>query len=821
MIRRLAPVVVLPLALLAGGLASSPWLRAFPSDVIAAPLIGAALLSVLVPFVVLRLGERRLWLTALIDLAAFVLYALLVVLHEPTGLGDIVDGLVHGPSELLTFALPLVSPRTLLVAPVAMCWLAGAIAGECVARQWFTVLPYGAWLVTFGLAYAGTVRAASGSVHDVRVSDTLLALGLLVVLLLLRVAQSWVRQDVGAESTQADGVLPLRGLMIGTGTTLAVALIAAVAVQSSAFTGRTTTPQRFPSVENSQPLSPVSFIAGLRPPKPTDPGRPVFRVTVDRTAPAYFGIANVDYYDGDGWSFNRSFRPSGGILPADDDPALNVRRPRVTQEYKIDAGPLTSAPWMPYLYRPQQVTGTTVNIDPTSGMVVPATALHSGQTYTVRSQAPTASFAALTSTALPATSAPPIDTQIPGALRATLGTVVTSFADETGAPTTPSVPFLQALGKDLQSKYGLAGSPTTSPATASPSTKASTKTTSPKTHRPSATPVASPSASARPRTGGVSFADVLASILGPQRSATPEQYATLFALVARQLGVPARLVTGFRVRSAHGGQTLAAGSYDVTTAEAWTWVEIPVRGNGWVVVDPAPSSVSEAPKPSVGAQLSQTPSATPKQNALITQSNGGHAVAPKSTVPHKSAASHQTLIVALLSGLGVLAVGLLLVLLLRKRLRVRRRRRAADPRRRLLGAWHESLDVLAESGLADLTNLTSSEIVMATGDRFGAEPARQAAYLGQAANAAIYSSSIWVGPAEADAAWVAHTALLRLVRRRLSVGARLAAGLRFHRVRAPRSPAGPVSWAAPAPTTTKRRHSDLRPNPRPRNHRAH
>jgi len=74
-IRRLAPVVVLPLALLAGGLASSPWLRAFPSDVIAAPLIGAALLSVLVPFVVLRLGERRLWLTALIYLAAVRLLA--------------------------------------------------------------------------------------------------------------------------------------------------------------------------------------------------------------------------------------------------------------------------------------------------------------------------------------------------------------------------------------------------------------------------------------------------------------------------------------------------------------------------------------------------------------------------------------------------------------------------------------------------------------------------------------------------------------------------------------------------------------------------
>ena len=31
------------------------------------------------------------------------------------------------------------------------------------------------------------------------------------------------------------------------------------------------------------------------------------------------------------------------------------------------------------------------------------------------------------------------------------------------------------------------------------------------------------------------------------RAATPEQFATFYAVVARYLGVPARLVTGFRV----------------------------------------------------------------------------------------------------------------------------------------------------------------------------------------------------------------------------------------------------------------------------------
>jgi transglutaminase superfamily protein len=814
-IRRSVPWTILPLALLASVLASMPWRRAFPSDIITVPLIGAALVSVLVAYVVVRLGIRALWLSALIDVAAFVLYTLFVVLHEPFGFPDLVSGIFHGPSQVLTFALPLVSPRSLLVAPVALCWLAGAIGGECLARQWSTAVPYGAWLVTFGLGYAGSVRAASGTAHDLRVSDTVSALSLFLVLMLLRVAQSWVRQEAGAESTQADGVLPLRGLVIGTGTALVVGLVAAVVVQSSAFAGRTTTPQRVPPVSRSQPLSPVAFIGDLRPTKPTDPAQPVFHVTVDRTSPAYFGIANVDYYDGDGWGFTRSFRPSGGIVPDDTDPALNVHRPAVTQRYRIVAGPLTASPWMPFLYRPQRVTSTTVNIDAASGMVVPSTRLRDGQTYTIRSDAPTTSFTDLPSTGLPATSAPPIDTQIPGALRTTLATVVNTFAAETGTSSSSPLPFLQALSKDLQTKYALVGKPR--PGASTSPTPSPSKTKPGKKHR---RPKPKPTATATPHAGGVSFTDVLASIVGPQRAATPEQYATLFALVARQLGVPARVVTGFRARSDQGGHPLAAGGYTVTTGDAWTWVEIPIRGVGWVVADPAPSSFSSATRtPTAAAQPSQTPTATPTRNALITQSNGGHAVAPKSKLPHNGGATNRPLIIALLVLAAILVIALLLALLLRKQIRARRRRRAPDPRRRLLGAWHESLDVLTESGLPDLTNLTSGEIVLATGERFGDEPASQAAFLGRAANAVVYSAATRVGPAEADAAWNAHSTLRRLVRRHLSVGGRLAAGLRYHRSKTPRAVPAPASWATPPPAPKRRGPGRLRRHNG--NHRAH
>ncbi len=138
------------------------------------------------------------------------------------------------------------------------------------------------------------------------------------------------------------------------------------------------------------------------------------------------------------------------------------------------------------------------------------------------------------------------------------------------------------------------------------------------------------------------------------------------------------------------------------------------------------------------------------------------------------------------------------ILLARKRVRARRRRRAGDPRRRLLGAWQESLDVLTESGLPDLTHLTSAEVAATTGERFGGEPAAQARYIGDAANLALFSPTSWIGPAEADAAWRAQVVLSKSVRRRLGWRDRIGAGLRYNRTKRRAPLAGPASWASAA-----------------------
>jgi hypothetical protein len=234
----------------------------------------------------------------------------------------------------------------------------------------------------------------------------------------------------------------------------------------------------------------------------------------------------------------------------------------------------------------------------------------------------------------------------------------------------------------------------------------------------------------------------------------------------------------------HGASLLPAGTYQVTTAEAWTWVEIPIRGAGWVALDPAPGTYAGQTPPRTGASPSPSPSPKPSQNAQLTHSNdGGHAVAPSSNTPHSKGLSTLALIVIVLGSIALVLAAFLTFLLSRKVTRLRRRRGQADPRRRLLGAWQESIDVLVEAGLPDLTNATSAEVAASAETRFGPEPGTQARQLGDAANAAIFRPSSPVAAGEADAAWRAHAILRRTVRRRLGVRDRVRARLRYNRPR--------------------------------------
>jgi transglutaminase-like putative cysteine protease len=70
-----------------------------------------------------------------------------------------------------------------------------------------------------------------------------------------------------------------------------------------------------------------------------------------------------------------------------------------------------------------------------------------------------------------------------------------------------------------------------------------------------------------------------------------EYYATTMTLMLRMLGIPARMVNGFL-----GGKWNGVGDYlTVRQGDAHSWVELYIKGYGWVPLDPTPAGGDDLP----------------------------------------------------------------------------------------------------------------------------------------------------------------------------------------------------------------------------------
>jgi transglutaminase-like putative cysteine protease len=86
-----------------------------------------------------------------------------------------------------------------------------------------------------------------------------------------------------------------------------------------------------------------------------------------------------------------------------------------------------------------------------------------------------------------------------------------------------------------------------------------------------------------------------------------EYFATAMVVLARSLGLPARLVNGFA-----GGRANAFGDFvTLTRADAHAWVELHFERAGWVRYDPTPPDLrtAAAGAPGIGARLGELASA--------------------------------------------------------------------------------------------------------------------------------------------------------------------------------------------------------------------
>ncbi|PKQ26722.1 MAG: transglutaminase [Actinobacteria bacterium HGW-Actinobacteria-4] len=278
-----------------------------------------------------------------------------------------------------------------------------------------------------------------------------------------------------------------------------------------------------------------------------------------------------------------------------------------------------------------------------------------------------------------------------------------------------------------------------------------------------------------------------------------EQYAVAFALMAHELGIPARVVMGFH------GEPNATGVFVADAHTAHVWTEVALAGAGWVVIDPSPAEdqlptdEDQSPQREPQPQILQPP---PPPNEPPEQPQ---AVPTDDEAVDDSGITAEMILRALVIMLGVL--GLLLVVLgpfaavlalkLRRRRRRRRARRLAD---RFVGAWDEVTDLATDFGVRLAphgTRLERARGVHQVFDNAGAVT------LALRADAFVWSPD-YKDEADSDQYWRDVSGAIEAMEKSRSMSQRWKARLSLRSIVASRS-SGPA-WLATsnAPTAGKR-----------------
>lgn len=92
-------------------------------------------------------------------------------------------------------------------------------------------------------------------------------------------------------------------------------------------------------------------------------------------------------------------------------------------------------------------------------------------------------------------------------------------------------------------------------------------------------------------------------------------FATAMAVLCRIEGIPARYVEGYRVYADTSGETVVTGE------SAHAWVEVYLKGVGWVAYDPTPGR-DESPSTGESTEPNETPQPTPEPSPEPTEEPG-------------------------------------------------------------------------------------------------------------------------------------------------------------------------------------------------------
>jgi hypothetical protein len=416
-------------------------------------------------------------------------------------------------------------------------------------------------------------------------------------------------------------------------------------------------------------------------------------------------------------------------LPQASDPSPG-NAATIQQTYTIEN---MSGPFLPALEQPVRVSGKGLAFDELTGTLAATGSDTKGYSYSVESDVPPAALAFddprildTQNASQGVNSSAKAYLQVPSGIPA----VLLAFDDQVVPTGTSELSWLDALDKDLQS------------------------------------PRFDYSTTAEPGHSLGRLAAMFATgVAGSQysRYGTAEQFAAVFALLARMRGYPARVVVGYTIDQPGGAQNGKAIS--VTAGEITAWDEVDVNGLGWVAFDPiATEQNSVVPPPSVSQP---TPSTVVPTTA---RSGNVKSATPSTFTYHNAPPGSGTFPFWII--LPIILILLIALIVLLKVYRRRRRERAGTVAQRVVGAWHETEEYLRATGLRVTSGMTVTEVVAACEVRLTAEVVRRVADFQPILDLALYSPSEPEEPL-ATQAWDVERDAVRLMKGEVGVKARI------------------------------------------------
>ena len=255
-----------------------------------------------------------------------------------------------------------------------------------------------------------------------------------------------------------------------------------------------------------------------------------------------------------------------------------------------------------------------------------------------------------------------------------------------------------------------------------------------------------------------------------------EQYAATLALMARNVGIPARVVLGFVPKG--------SGTVDVHGRDTQAWVEVNLAGIGWVTIDATPDeNKALTDKPPVKRKVPNLdvqpppPTSVPQADAnavsQLDKNDEKKADKKKDDAPKakKRGLSTPVLVASAAVG-GPVALGLLAAagIVLAKSRRRRRRLRRGPPAERIAGSWREVVDRARDLGRELPFGATRREaaLVLANHQSGRAAMLADAAVFGPSAPDDVAVATVWSAADEARQALAAPFGVVRRLRAHLS-----------------------------------------------------